>query len=541
MFRRPALSLLVLPALLICVAGPARAQEDAAAIAAREHFAAAEKLFYENADYDAAVAEYLAAYAAKPHANVLYNIALAYERIYKPAEARLYYERFLREAPQDPGELRQKAEARLKVLRALPGSILVETEGKPGATVKLTSGRIEREGKTPHRFDGLPPGDYHLRVTMTDHKTVDSDVHLAPGDHHMLTLLLEHEMATLVISSKPSGARVFIDGREEGMTPFSRSVETGKRRKLRLEVEDFPPYQEEVSLHGGQSLRRDVVFKRPLRSGRTELMIGSMVYGAFGGVALSEAVGAGNNLPVLLLSGIGGVGVGFLTSWLATKEYVKVGHSSMIIGSAIWGTTMGAGLGLGLDLSSQYLWAATLLGGGLGITTGVLVARLADTSAGDAAIVNSGGTWGSVTGALLAEAISFDTRQQQMLGWMALGGCALGLATAGIIARYVEVSRGHVAIVDVGGVAGLALGFGIGWGAGGSIANGARYGLGAMALGILAAAILARNYKDDLPPTGGLVTQAGGKWSLGIPTLSLGGAPLARETRLNLSLFQGEF
>src|SRR5262245_26459017 len=98
------------------------ADEDPVAAEARRHFENGERLFHEQADYDAAVEEYLTAWRLKPHPNVLYNIAVAYERVYKPEEAREYYERFVRSSPES-GELKQKAEARLRVLRALPGSV----------------------------------------------------------------------------------------------------------------------------------------------------------------------------------------------------------------------------------------------------------------------------------------------------------------------------------------------------------------------------------------------------------------------------------
>jgi hypothetical protein len=96
----------------------------------------------------------------------------------------------------------------------------------------------------------------------------------------------------------------------------------------------------------------------------------------------------------------------------------------------------------------------------------------------------------------------------------------------------------------VGGLAGLALGYGLGWGVGGSQdgqRDGARYGLGGMAIGLLAAALLSRSYKDDLPPSEAIVTRRDGRWALGLPKLEAGFGPLPRETRLTLRLAGGEF
>jgi hypothetical protein len=76
-----------------------------------------------------------------------------------------------------------------------------------------------------------------------------------------------------------------------------------------------------------------------------------------------------------------------------------------------------------------------------------------------------------------------------------------------------------------------------------TIQAGARYALGGVALGILAAAVLSRNYKGDLPPTEALLFRDGKRWAFGVPKLSVEPAhtPEGATTRLFLTLAKGSW
>src|SRR5204863_8880091 len=80
----------------------------------------------------------------------------------------------------------------------------------------------------------------------------------------------------------------------------------------------------------------------------------------------------GIGLAIFVPTTVAGVGIGFLTAWALTDDYMKVGHSSIIIGGTVWGSVLGASLALGLDLSLRAGVAVTLLGSGLGLGAGVL-------------------------------------------------------------------------------------------------------------------------------------------------------------------------
>jgi hypothetical protein len=218
-----------------------------------------------------------------------------------------------------------------------------------------------------------------------------------------------------------------------------------------------------------------------------------------------------------------------------------------MIGSTIWGAALATSLGLGLDIRSQYVYALAIAGLGIGMSTGFLVARKLDISAGDAALVNSGGTWGTATGALLTQSIFLHPTSAQF-GWFLLGGTTVGVLGGALLGMKLELSRGHVALIDVGGLAGTGLGFALGYviavnSGEDRIQVGARYGLGGLGLGLLAAAVLSRKYKGDLPPVEALLRRHDGRWAFGMPALNIDYAitPEGAAPRMTLTLARGTF
>jgi hypothetical protein len=549
---------------LLAVAVPTRAAGDEGD--ARAHFDAGLKAF-EEGEYDRAVVEFETAWKLKPHPDFLINIATTYERLYKPKEARETYERFLAEAPPT-SDLRALAEKRLRVLRTLRGSILVDARQKD-ATVHLTGAGIDVTKNSGSTFTELLPGTYHVHVEFPGYSSIDVDVNLAPGESHAVTdpLLIERE--TLTVLSVPDHARVFIDNVDTGeVTPLSRALEVGAHA-LRLELPDREPHAETVELKVGKPAFRRVNLPLPPRSGRTEMVLASMLYGGYAGTALTIAIGGsrvttGTGIAALTLTALGGVGLGLLGAWALTDEGMKVGHSSIIIGSTLWGTLAGTSLAFGLGLNNQATQQSTLAvslaGSVLGLGAGILTARKADPSAGDAALVNSGGLWGYATGTLLTEALSRRRGDHdQFFGWLSLGGEALGLATGSVMARGFEVSRRRVAVIDAAGLLGAVLGYGIGYAAGddspdpdsGTLCpgpvnrcvSGARYALGGMVLGIVTASILTSRLHFDVPKTEALIARHGDRWAIGLPQLHLGAAltPRGVAQQATLDLASGDW
>lgn len=512
---------------------PARAHEQSVetpeATQAKAHYEKAQQL-YATGNYDEAIAEYEEAYRLKPHPNVLYNIAQAYERLLDYAQSVVWFERYLAEAPADAVE-RPVVENRLRILRNLPARISVTTIPEHVQAAIVDAAGKRRQAETPVVFK-VPAGLYTIELSRPGWEPESHDVAVEIGQPYFYQYRLKRSTAQVSIFTRPRGARVFIDERLVGETPFAGTLDVGQH-KLLLEHRDYPWHREDLDVQAGAPIQREITLTRPIRSGRTELVIGAMVFGGAAGPLLVASIlgdstfgSSGLGLLVYMLSSGAGIGAGFLGSFLATRDGIKVGYSSLMLGSAVWGTSVATSLSLGLDVPARYIYGLAIAGSGIGMTAGFLIARKLDISAGDAALVNSGGTWGTATGALLAQAIIRNPSGSQF-GWFVLGGTTAGVLTGSLLARKLELSRGRVGLIDVGGLAGTGLGFALGYVIGvnsrseDNLQTGARYALGGMALGLLASAVLSRKYKGDLPPVEALLQRNHGHWALGLPAFSV--------------------
>jgi tetratricopeptide (TPR) repeat protein len=102
------LSAASLAALLLLASAPVLAQTVKAAVppaddveAAKAHFAAG-SAYYEQADYKDAVKEFNEAYRLSKRSDLLYNIAVCYERLNDYDHAIAALERYLSEKPNPP-------------------------------------------------------------------------------------------------------------------------------------------------------------------------------------------------------------------------------------------------------------------------------------------------------------------------------------------------------------------------------------------------------------------------------------------------------
>ena len=88
------------------------------------------------------------------------------------------------------------------------------------------NGRIELSGLEA----GLKPGVHELIASLDKHRTVTRRIPLSAGDRRVETIRLEPILGTISVSSDPSAADVWINGRQEGITPFERRLPVGEYR-----------------------------------------------------------------------------------------------------------------------------------------------------------------------------------------------------------------------------------------------------------------------------------------------------------------------
>jgi len=100
---------------------------------AKEHFLRA-KAFVDEGAYEKAIIELKASYDLDPLPNVLYNIAVCYDKLHKYAEAVKYYNIYLEKGEGESQEKKQKVTERIKELKTYLGLVEIKVN-EDGAEV----------------------------------------------------------------------------------------------------------------------------------------------------------------------------------------------------------------------------------------------------------------------------------------------------------------------------------------------------------------------------------------------------------------------
>ncbi len=194
------------------------------------------------------------------------------------------------------------------------------------------------------------------------------------------------------------------------------------------------------------------------QSGRTDLMIFSGYYGLWLGIATpialkarsSQAVAAGLLLgaPVSLVT----------TNYLTKQASISDARATMISLGGHFGTWQGLGWAAYADLNGNEVIGIGQLAGLAGIGMATWLTSKTEFSTGHASLTSAGLPWGAWFGAVAAALM--DHSDDEVLRDMLIGSNFLVL-TAGLAARDVQMSKARVRIINLAGVVGTFIGFGI--------------------------------------------------------------------------------
>jgi hypothetical protein len=209
--------------LLIAFVSTAHAQPTAEdKQAAKDAFKRAEAA-EKRKDWRTAIEEYQAAYDAVPHPDVLYNIAVDFERLEEYRDAATYYRRYLDESGDDAND-RNRVEGLIEKLRNRPGEVTIESD-PAGARVKI-DGKVA--GKTP--LITKLSGRRTVEIEGPDGSWTEREVEVEYGEPESVRIGLTERTGILVINSNVAGASVTVDGVVVGTTPFQGAVPAGSRK-----------------------------------------------------------------------------------------------------------------------------------------------------------------------------------------------------------------------------------------------------------------------------------------------------------------------
>jgi tetratricopeptide (TPR) repeat protein len=475
---------------------------------ASEHFRRGGVL-YSQGDYHGAVEELVAAYCTVPYYAVLKDIGQAYERELEYEKAIAYLERFVREVPTDarpadscqpdPQDEKRNVLARIQVLSRLKAKIRVDTS-PPDAQITLANAAGVAQGSKPAGQElEVQGGTYEMTIERkgfhTEHREITAEI----GKPYTYFIKLDPLLGHVHVRVVPSDAKLYLDKQPMGTGRFDAALE-GRRYTLYAEAADRVSVTREIEVVPDRDAP-EIAFELPARPeyGRKQL-IG---YGtAAAGTASALLSGVQTNRFYSGLAAGGGLIGGFLGFYYATPDDLELGASSLTITSSLGGGVAGGAVVAAITNQLDPTLVPPAVGGGLvlGAAAGYYVGRRTRLTAGDAAVINSGAVWGTVSSSLFA--LSFNA-SNQISGGIVLAGLGAGTLGGVLLQRYVTVSRPHAALVDAGGVVGIVVGLAtlsvVSRADNGSVRNDERssnYALGGLAVGLLVGGILTRHIDE---------------------------------------------
>jgi hypothetical protein len=215
---------------LLLVAGAAWASpEKERAAASFERGLAA----FNAGNFEDALTHFQAAHQLLPRFQVLLNIAVTESRLGRYNDAATTFRRYLREgATAIPPERRAQVEQELATMRTSGAELAINADGTP---VDVTVDGIG-VGRTPLEAPVLVrPGRHVVRGTRAGDDPATELVDVAAGAHREVVLDFDTEaapqqdppQARLTVRSIPEGARITVDGRIAGRSPWSGALAPG--------------------------------------------------------------------------------------------------------------------------------------------------------------------------------------------------------------------------------------------------------------------------------------------------------------------------
>jgi tetratricopeptide (TPR) repeat protein len=458
---------------------------------------------YNNGDYRGAIGQLVLAYCLSPYFRVLKSIGLAYDKELDFERAIGYYERYVITIPADVSSVdgvtvadeKRAMAGRIKALRKTPAQIVVTTT-PPKARVTLfgDTGKTA-DGTSNDELILAEAGVYTMKVELDGYKTEESEITVRIGKPYAFYFPLERLKSRLRIRTSPTDARILVNGKFVGQGLYDE-VLSRDAYEIIVEAPGRTSVQRTIEL-SDNDLEVPIELAPPKDSGRWQLVIASGLAGAsLGGVGLSA--GSDNEL-ILSVGSFGAATAAVAGAYFGIPDDYELGSSSYIITSGLAGAGNGylvAQLFTGDDeLGGQMAGLGAIAGG----TFAALTAERFDFSPGDAALINTGGLWGTVMGALFAASYDDGTSRGRKIGaGLMLSGLNIGVVGGVLLGRNYEISRRHAALIDLAGVAGAATAAAIQ----GVIDSGesdvprerqANFAIGGVALGLAAGAYFTRN------------------------------------------------
>lgn len=163
-------------------------------------------------------------------------------------------------APPPAADAPEPAPAAADAAAPAGGWLLIRTT-PPGAAVTING---QDHGRTPLALGDMPFGTYRVEVGIEGFQSVTRELELAP-DATVASAAIELPRAAapppepvvggIAVTSRPSGARVLLDGQDVGVTPTVISDVAAGAHDLRIELDGYRPWLASVDVPAADQVR----------------------------------------------------------------------------------------------------------------------------------------------------------------------------------------------------------------------------------------------------------------------------------------------
>ena len=110
----------------------------------------------------------------------------------------------------------------------------------------------EAAGITPGIIKSVVPGTHEIEVRLDGYEVWSESIDVETDKEKALTAILQIKACSINIKSRPSKARIFLDGKEVGITPDTlRSVAPG-RHEVEVRKDGYEVWRESVDVKIGE-------------------------------------------------------------------------------------------------------------------------------------------------------------------------------------------------------------------------------------------------------------------------------------------------
>jgi len=210
----------------------------------------------ENADDDVTPAQPAASAAAQPNASTSQPAAQAPAAAQPPeqvtAEPVTAAPRAVSVQPKYNNK--KKAKPRPVAPAIVPGQLSV-TSTPAGAQIQI-DGQNNSAWVTPFNLAGLNPGQHTLTISKAGYAAETRNIDVGSGSKSFISVQLAQLTATVSVTSDPSGAAIWMDGKDTGRTtPAQISVDKPGNHSFAFKKQGYLDETTTANLQVGQTFR----------------------------------------------------------------------------------------------------------------------------------------------------------------------------------------------------------------------------------------------------------------------------------------------